>query len=208
MANTKYQFHQLARYTYDWPTYHLLAANPAPPPPPPSKNKGNTKKLSLEKTAPVERNFWKVCMRLGQKEKEQKGEDRRSSRATQNNKRTDRKMESTDNLEIPDRWKDIKSVRHPFGPRNSGVLRDDLESMKYIWDDQKARNKTKDKKSRHNKKWPLTTSHGGWGLFVYCPWLHPTGLAWRGFGESEEHWTRKAEMSRLVALAVFLCSRL
>ena len=49
----------------------------------------------------VSRNLWKLGRGLGQKQK--RGEDRVSRRTRQNNKRVDRKMESNDSPEIPDR---------------------------------------------------------------------------------------------------------
>ena len=50
--------------------------------------------------------------------KAEKGEDRRSNRTRQNNKGADRKMESNDSPEIPDRGGDIRRARPPFGPTN------------------------------------------------------------------------------------------
>ena len=77
------------------------------------------KKRSREKKKKVYRNFRKICRRLGQKLK--KGEDRRSNRTRQNNKRADRKMESNDNPEIPERGKTSEESGLPWGPNNTGV---------------------------------------------------------------------------------------
>ena len=50
-----------------------------------------------------------------------KGADRRSDRTRQNNKRADRKMESNDSPEIPDREETSKELDLPSGQKNGGV---------------------------------------------------------------------------------------
>ena len=63
--------------------------------------------LQSNLSIPVERNFWKLGRRLGEKQK--KGKDR-SNRTRQNNRSADRKVESNDSPEIPDWGKDVKRV--------------------------------------------------------------------------------------------------
>ena len=63
-----------------------------------TKNKGNTKSLSRKKSV---KKFLESRQETGPKAKKQ--EDRMSNWTRQNNKRTDRKMESNDSSEIPDR---------------------------------------------------------------------------------------------------------
>ena len=65
-----------------------------------------------------------------------------SNRTTQNNKRTDRKMESNDSHEIPDKGGHQKSPA--FRPKEQKSLREDFKSIKYRWKDQKVRNETKE----------------------------------------------------------------
>ena len=63
--------------------------------------------------------FWKVGRRLGQKQKQ--GEDRMSNRTRQNNKGADRKMESNDSPEIPDRGETSKEPGLPSSQKNGRV---------------------------------------------------------------------------------------
>ena len=93
--NSQYQGHNLARYTYHRPTYHLPAAKKH------TKNKGNTKKPITRRRKKV----LKICLdsrqETGQKQKQ--GEDRMSNMTRQDKKGAERKMESNDSPETPDR---------------------------------------------------------------------------------------------------------
>ena len=64
---------------------------------------------------------------MGQKQKQ---EDRMSNMTRQNNQGADRKMESNDSPDIPDRGKTSEVPGLPSGQKN-GSLREDFESIKY-----------------------------------------------------------------------------
>ena len=103
-------------------TYDLLAAKKA------------TKKQEPYKKTKNSKNLLKKCLesRWENGPKAEKGNGGRSNRTRENDKRADRKMESNDSPEIPDRAEDIKNVRPPFGPKELRILRDDFESIKHI----------------------------------------------------------------------------
>ena len=62
--------------------------------------------------------FWKVGRR---RPKAKMGEDRRSNRTRSNNKSADRKMESNDSPEIPDRGETSETPGLPSGPPKNQV---------------------------------------------------------------------------------------
>ena len=66
----------------------------------------------------------KVGKRLGQKEKTGATGLGRITKA-------DRKMESNDSPEIPDRGADMRKAWPPFGPKERKSLREDFASIKY-----------------------------------------------------------------------------
>ena len=93
-----------------------------------------------------------IGRRLGQKQK--KGESRLSNRTRQKNKRADRKMESNDKLEIPNRGggggggETSEESGLPSGQKTEEFkLREDFQSINYRRKEQDARNKTKRKET-------------------------------------------------------------
>ena len=100
-----------------------------------------------------------------------------SNRTRQNNKGADRKVESNDSPEIPDRGVDIRRAQPPFGgPNERKSLREDFESMKYKQKDQKARNKTKEKEPDPLLALEVASYDKPWWLRAYSLPGTPRGL--------------------------------
>ena len=130
--------HTIARYAYHRLTYHLLGAKKQ------LKTSAIQKSLSLEKKHL--KKFLESMQKTGPKA-EKKREDRRSNSARHNDKRADRKTESNDSPEITDRGHQISEESGlPSGKEIRRSLREDFESIEHRRNDQKAINKTKEKK--------------------------------------------------------------
>ena len=95
--NSSYQCRKVARYTYHRPTYHLTAA----------KTKKKKKRKTIQKSLSLEgKQSWMKFLDSRQEtgpKAETRRKDRMSNRTRQNNKGADRKKESNDSPELPDR---------------------------------------------------------------------------------------------------------